>query len=57
MSQGVVYGGSGTRIAPTARGDNAARGPSEGITGYYILMWRGYAVYLGDARLVRAVSE
>lgn len=57
MTQGVVFGGTGAKIAPMARGDAAAKGPAEGISGKYILMWRGYAVYFGDARAVKAVDN
>lgn len=56
MTQGVVFGGTGTRIAPLSRGDNAAKGP-DGIDGYYILMWRGFAIYFGEARAVKGQTN
>ena len=49
------FGGTGTKIAPTARGSNVGKGP-DGIAGYYILMWNGFAIFYGDARLVKAVD-
>jgi hypothetical protein len=57
MTQGMVFGGTGAKIAPTSRGDNAGKGPSEGIAGKYILMWRGFALFSGGARLVQAVGD
>jgi len=49
------FGGTGTKIAPTARGSNVAKGP-EGIPGFYILMWNGYAIYFGVARAMKAID-
>lgn len=56
VSRGMAFGGTGTKISPTARGDNAGKGPL-GIEGFYIFMWRGYAVFVGEARAVKAVDN
>lgn len=45
----IIFGGDGTKFSMS--GGPAGEGP-RGIEGYYILMWRGFALWHDGARLV-----